>query len=256
MDISLLAVCWESLIWSSIVGLGEWLSAVGLQQSSRLFCCYSIPSSAHLPLRESPEKTGADLVHLCFSWCCGRLTNPRVCCPLPVWSFNWDYILEQGQNVELAYSTFRKCFTSFVNRKELKKRHGRLSIHIKKRLLHPFKASLRLFRHIPSQAFIIVGVFLMSVELEIIQSCSINMDWQSCMACHSVQTDKLLCCQSGHQLKQIARVTNDKQEDEKIRPVFITMGWIYQMADAFFFFCTQLLYNHPHLHAMLLNRPN
>lgn len=111
VDISLQAVCWELLIWSSTVGLGEWLSAVGLQQSSRLFCCHSIPSSADLPLRDSPEKTGADLVHLCFSWCWKRLANPRVCrpCPLPVWSFNWDYILEQGQNVELAYTTFRNA---------------------------------------------------------------------------------------------------------------------------------------------------
>lgn len=84
----------------------------------------------------------------------------------------------------------------------------------------------------------------MSGELEIIQRCSINMDWQSSMACHSVQTDKLLCCQSSHQLKQIARVTNDKQEGEKISPYFITMGCIHQMADAFFalnFFTTILI---------------
>lgn len=84
----------------------------------------------------------------------------------------------------------------------------------------------------------------MSGELEIIQSCSINMDWQSSMACQSVQTDKLLCCQSRYQLTQIVGVTSDKQEDEKISPYFITMGWIHQKADAFYalnFFTTVLI---------------
>lgn len=97
----------------------------------------------------------------------------------------------------------------------------------------------------------------MSGELEIIQRCSINMDWQSYMACHSVQTDKLLCCQSSHQLKQIARVSYNKQEDEKISPYFITIGCIlYIKWLMHFFFCTKRLYNYPYLHAMLLNHPN
>lgn len=70
VDLSSLAVCWDLARRSSIVGLGEWLSAAGLQRPSRLFCCHSIPSWARLPSRESPEKRGADLVHLCFPWCC------------------------------------------------------------------------------------------------------------------------------------------------------------------------------------------
>lgn len=61
------------VIASSIVRAGEWLSAAGLQQLSRLFCCHSIPSKAHLPLRESLEKRSTDLVHLCFLWCCREL---------------------------------------------------------------------------------------------------------------------------------------------------------------------------------------
>lgn len=64
----------------------------------------------------------------------------------------------------------------------------------------------------------------MSGELEIIQSWNVNTDCQSCTARHSAQTDKLLCCRSGHQLKQTARVINDKREDEKISPHFITMA--------------------------------
>lgn len=59
-----------------------------------------------------------------------------------------------------------------------------------------------MFHHIPFQAFIIVWVFLMSGELEIIQSWSINIECQSVMACHSLQTDKLLYCQSGHQINK------------------------------------------------------
>lgn len=39
------------------------------------------------------------------------------------------------------------------------------------------------------------------------------MECQSIMACHSVQTDKLLCCQSGHQIKQIVSVLDRKQGD-------------------------------------------
>lgn len=37
----LVADSWELVIQSSAVGRGEWLSAAGLQQSSRLFCCHS-----------------------------------------------------------------------------------------------------------------------------------------------------------------------------------------------------------------------
>lgn len=37
----LAADSWEPAIRSSVVGRGEWLSAAGLQQSSRLFCCHS-----------------------------------------------------------------------------------------------------------------------------------------------------------------------------------------------------------------------
>lgn len=81
-----------------------------------------------------------------------------------------------------------------------------------------------MFHHVPFQAFINAWVFSMSAELEIIQSRSVNMECQSVMACHSEQTDKLLCCQSGHQIKQIVRVINGKQENEKIRPYFITMA--------------------------------
>lgn len=101
------------------------------------------------------------------------------------------------------------------------------------------KASLwlrinRVFLHLPFQAFIIVWVFLMSGELEIILSWNVNVECQSVMACHSVQTDKLLCCQSGHQIKQIVRLINGKQEDEKKQQLFIIMPWIHQMEDAFF----------------------
>lgn len=80
-----------------------------------------------------------------------------------------------------------------------------------------------MFHHVPFQAFIIVWVFLMSGELEIIQSWSVNMECQSVMACHSVQTDKLLCCQSGHQIKQTVRLINGKQGDEKRSSSFITI---------------------------------
>lgn len=55
----------------------------------------------------------------------------------------------------------------------------------------------------------------MSCKLEIIQSRSITMKCQSIMACHSVQTDKLLCCQSGHQIKQTVSLINRKPEDGK-----------------------------------------
>lgn len=54
-----------------------------------------------------------------------------------------------------------------------------------------------------------VGV-LMSCKVEIIQSWSVSMDCQFVMARHSVQTDKLLCCHSCYQMKQIVRVINCK----------------------------------------------
>lgn len=75
------------------------------------------------------------------------------------------------------------------------------------------------------------------------------------MARHSSQTDKLLCCQSDHQTKHIVRVINGKEDNEKKCPHFISMVGLHQMLDAYFF-STQLLYNYPHLHAMLLNHPN
>ena len=50
------------------------------------------------------------------------------------------------------------------------------------------------------------------------------MECQSVMACHSVQTDKLLCCQSGYQIKQIVRVIDDKQENEKNNSPFHHYG--------------------------------
>lgn len=89
-----------------------------------------------------------------------------------------------------------------------------------------------MFHHVTFQACIIVWVFLMSGELEIIQSWIVNMKCQSVMACHSVQTDKLLCCQSGRQIKQIVRVINGKQKDEKT-PYLITMPQMHQMIDVF-----------------------
>lgn len=79
-----------------------------------------------------------------------------------------------------------------------------------------------MFHHVPFQAFIIVWVFSMSGELEIIQRWGVNMECQSVMACHSVQTHKLRFCQSGHQIKQSVRVINGEQEDENIGPYFIT----------------------------------
>ena len=111
-----------------------------------------------------------------------------------------------------------------------------------------------MFHHVPFQALIIVWVFLMSGELEIIQSQSVNMECQSVMACHSVQTDKLLCCQSGYQIKQIVRVIDDKQENEKNNSPFHHYGM--NTSNGRCIFCNQLLYNYPHLHAMLLNQPN
>lgn len=51
-----------------------------------------------------------------------------------------------------------------------------------------------------------------------------ELERQSVMACHSMQTDKLLCCQSGHQIKHTARELNGQQEDEKISPCFITIA--------------------------------
>lgn len=98
----------------------------------------------------------------------------------------------------------------------------------------------------------------MSGELEIIQSLSVNMECQSVMACHSVQTDKLLCCQSDHQIKHIVGVINAEQGERwgKKSPCSINMAWMHHMLDAFYFFCTQLRYSCPHLHAMLLNHPN
>ena len=104
--------------------------------------------------------------------------------------------------------------------------------------------------HSSSQAFIKVWVFLMSCKLEIIQCWSINMDCQFVMACHSVQTDKLLCCRSGYQIKQIERVINCKRWKKKS----ITVVWKHQMIHAFLF--TQLLYSFLHLHALLSNHPN
>lgn len=67
------------------------------------------------------------------------------------------------------------------------------------------------FHHVSPPAFIMVWVFLMSYRLEINQSWSITVERQSVMACHSVQTDKLLCCQSSHQIKQTVIVINGKQ---------------------------------------------
>lgn len=93
-------------IWSSSVGREERLSAAGLQQSSCLFCCHCTLSQTHLPLRESPEKTGTDHVHLCFplmlegggGW---GVTFSRVCCPCPLlaWSF-WIIIYSKDTMVE------------------------------------------------------------------------------------------------------------------------------------------------------------
>lgn len=63
-----------------------------------------------------------------------------------------------------------------------------------------------MFHHFPFQAVIVVWVFLMGGEPQ---------HGMSIMACHSVQSDKLLCCQSGQQIKQIVRVVNGKQEYKK-----------------------------------------
>lgn len=74
----------------------------------------------------------------------------------------------------------------------------------------------------------------MSGELEIIQSWSVNTNCQSVKACHSVQTDELLCCHSGHQIKHIVWVINGQQEDEKNQSLSPHVACTRQMIDAFF----------------------
>lgn len=78
-----------------------------------------------------------------------------------------------------------------------------------------------MLHHFPFQAVIVVWVFLISGELKLEHQYG-----KSIMACHSMQLDitliELLCSQSGHQIKQIVRVVNGKQEYEKKCPLVIT----------------------------------
>lgn len=103
-----------------------------------------------------------------------------------------------------------------------------------------------MFHHIPFQDFIIVWVYLMNWLTGNYPELVCQHGCRSVMARHSSQTDKLLCCQSDHQTKQIVKVINGKKY----------IKYITTSNAGCIFFSTQLLYNYPHLHAMLLNHPN
>lgn len=69
-----------------------------------------------------------------------------------------------------------------------------------------------MFHHIPFQDFIIVWVYLMNWLTGNYPELVCQHGCRSVMARHSSQTDKLLCCQSDHQTKQIVKVINGKKK--------------------------------------------